>query len=108
MARKCKICDSTNKKKIEKEILKGTAISWIAKEYGVSFGVVKRHKEEHMSLEIAQSMITRIPELRVPKIDHVKELPQLSNLSDCISYIHTEILDIYLKISKTYLLIKTI
>ena len=92
----CKVCRSLAVKKIEIELLTpGISYSSISKKYLISYRTLKTHKEKHLVKEVAKDMEARIPELVVPKIDPEVDIPQLDNLSGCVSYVHNKILNIY-------------
>jgi len=93
----CKVCDSPMQKKIEKEILKGATYVSIQKKFDVSRNTVKKHKMEHMSIEVARSMMSRIPSLQVPKMDVIKGLSIIKNTDACIEFVHQELIKMYIE-----------
>lgn len=90
MSKKCSVCDSRDKKKIERELLKGTSYVAITRMYGVGPNPLSSHKKKHMSVAITDSMISRIPSLKVKEIDPNKEIPHLKDVEACLIYLHQE------------------
>jgi hypothetical protein len=93
----CKICKSIDKKKIETDILLGKSGSYFKKTYEIGYSTLRRHKEDHLSKEIADDRKSRMVEFQLPKIMVEKEFPPLDNILDCLSFIHNESLGIYKK-----------
>jgi hypothetical protein len=93
----CKICRSKDKKKINRLLLSKNTYASISKKFNISYKALKKHEKEHLSKEVSKSMIANMTELKVPLLKPKKELPQLENLSACISYVYNEFLDIHLR-----------
>jgi len=95
--RNCKVCQSIDKKKIEKDLLLGKPYSYFKKTYNMGYVTLRRHKEDHLSKEIAEERKNRMVEFQLPQILVEKEFPPLDNILDCLSFIHNESLGIYKK-----------
>lgn len=92
---KCKVCDSPLQKQIEKDMLNLLSFAKLTAKYDICYRVLKRHKDDHLSVKTAQDMMSRMPQFRVKKVDPKKDLPQLDNIYDCLCFIHNEHLEIY-------------
>ena len=91
----CKICRSPLKKKIEKEILKGSSGAAIKRKFDMGHSVLRTHKTKHMTKEVARDMMTRLPSLRAPEIDYDLAIPSIKDSLGCIEFIHKEQIKMY-------------
>jgi len=91
----CKLCRSPLKKKIEKEILKGSTYAVIKRKFDISTAIVRRHKSKHMTAEVARDMMSRLPALRAPEINYDLAIPSIKDSLGCIEFIHREQIKMY-------------
>ncbi len=92
----CKLCRSPLKKKIEKEVLKGTKHHKIKTKFGIGSSTIKRHMTEHITKEVSLDMMTRMPSLQAPEIDYDVAIPAIKDTLGCIEFIHSEQIKMYL------------
>lgn len=94
--RRCKICMSESRKIIEREILGDASFVYLKKRFNIGRQTVLIHRDKHMTKELAESTKIRLKALS-PQIDVNKEIPKISDLIECITYLHTQTLEIYLE-----------
>jgi hypothetical protein len=105
MPRLCPVCESLDRRKIEKELLeigtiKGKTFMDLSRKTKINERSLSGHKRNHMSKALAKEVASRMPHMKVAKICNKKSIPALKNLADCFLYLHEQSLDVHDKAMK--------
>ena len=94
----CKICDMDNRKKIEFDLLRGVPYEELSNKYKVSKYILSKHKRYHIVKNLSDSMGAELVDLRVPdSLINTTDIPQITNVKDCLEYLHKEFIRIKAK-----------
>lgn len=80
MAMTCTICNHNNRLEIDREIVQGKSLQMIAKEFGVDWQAVRRHKEGHLSRQLVGAYERKSEQWAMDLLDHLRDIVDKAEL----------------------------